>query len=103
MLQYGICSTMCVCPSGLGILSTGPQGRLAPKAYQDLAAALAKPNHVLKEVSVTSEVVDAMRAISRAEVPDMPDRIVAATTAYLGVPVSSRDGKIHASNMQTIW
>ena len=29
--------------------------------------------------------------------------IVAATAVYLGVPVISRDGKIRASNLQTIW
>jgi len=33
----------------------------------------------------------------------MLDRIVAATVVYFGVPVISRDGKIRASNVQTIW
>jgi len=36
-------------------------------------------------------------------VPDMPDRIVAATAVYYSVPVISRDGKIRASNVQTVW
>ena len=44
-----------------------------------------------------------MRQVSRADVPDMPDRIVAATGIYFGVPVISRDGKIRASNVQTVW
>jgi predicted nucleic acid-binding protein len=44
-----------------------------------------------------------MWRVSRADVPDMPDRVVAATALYLGVPVISRDGKIRASNVQTIW
>jgi predicted nucleic acid-binding protein len=44
-----------------------------------------------------------MRNVSRAAVPDMPDRIVAATAVYFGVPVLSRDGRICASNVQTVW
>ena len=44
-----------------------------------------------------------MRQVSRAEVPDMPDRIVAATSIYFAAPVISRDARIHAANLQTIW
>ncbi len=44
-----------------------------------------------------------MKQVPRADVPDMPDRIVAAMAVYIGVPVISRDGKIRASNVQTIW
>jgi PIN domain nuclease of toxin-antitoxin system len=33
----------------------------------------------------------------------MPDRIVAATALYFGVPAISRDGRIRASNIQTVW
>ena len=49
------------------------------------------------------EIVDAMRKIPRAAVPDMPDRIVAATALYFGVPVISRDHRIQSSALQTIW
>jgi PIN domain nuclease of toxin-antitoxin system len=44
-----------------------------------------------------------MLNVSRAEVPDMPDRIVAATDIHLGVSVISRDGNIRASSVNTIW
>ena len=33
----------------------------------------------------------------------MPDRIVAATAVYFAVPVISRDGRIRASNIRTVW
>ena len=39
-----------------------------------------------------------MQQISRDDVPDVPNRIVTATTPYLGVPVISRDGKIAAED-----
>jgi predicted nucleic acid-binding protein len=44
-----------------------------------------------------------MQQVSRDDVPDMPDRIVAATALYLGVPVISRDGKIRAANVPSVW
>jgi predicted nucleic acid-binding protein len=44
-----------------------------------------------------------MRHVPRTAVPDMPDRIVAATAVFLGVPVISRDGRIRAANLRTVW
>jgi PIN domain nuclease of toxin-antitoxin system len=76
---------------------------LPANAYTDLKAALADPDHVFKEAPFTEAIVDAMRQVPRAEVPDMPDRIVAATAVYYGVPVISRDGRIRSSNLQTVW
>jgi PIN domain nuclease of toxin-antitoxin system len=58
---------------------------------------------VLEEAPFTAEVVQAMRRVPRDAVSDMPDRIVAATAVYLGVPVISRDGRTRASNVQAIW
>jgi len=50
-----------------------------------------------------ASIVQAMRQVSRAEVPDMPDRIVAATAVYFDVPVISRDRRILAASLKTIW
>lgn len=44
-----------------------------------------------------------MRQVPRDQIPDMPDRIVAATALHFGVPVISRDGRIRASSIQTLW
>jgi PIN domain nuclease of toxin-antitoxin system len=79
------------------------KNRLPPSAFDDLRVALNNPNHVLEEAPFTAEVVEVMRQISRAEVPDMPDRIVSATAVFLGVPLITRDGRIRASNVQTVW
>jgi|SRR5579871_2888060 len=77
--------------------------RLPHNAYDDMKAALADAEHVFREAFLTVEVVDAMHQVPRNQVPDMPDRIVAATAVYLGVPVISRDGRIRGSHLQTIW
>jgi PIN domain nuclease of toxin-antitoxin system len=79
------------------------KNRVPANAYADLRTALADPDHVFKEVPFNGEIVDAMLLVPRAEVPDMPDRIVAATAAYFRVPVISRDGRIRASNILTVW
>jgi len=68
------------------------KNRLPASAYADLQAALRDPDHVLQEAPVTVEIIDAMLEVPRVAVPDMPDRIVAATAVYFGVPVISRDG-----------
>ena len=46
---------------------------------------------------------DSLEQIKRADVPDMPDRIIAATALHLGYPLVSRDGKIRASGILVIW
>src|ERR1039458_8172913 len=79
------------------------KNRLPASAFDDLQGALDNPKHVFKEAPFTRDVVKAMQQVSREDIPDMPDRIVAATAVYLGVRVISRDGKIRASNVQTIW
>ena len=45
----------------------------------------------------------AVAEISRAAVPDMPDRIIAATARRHGLPLVSRDRKIRACGIETIW
>jgi len=48
-------------------------------AYDDLKKAIADPEFVVEEAAFTADIVDAMRLVSRDEVPDMPDRMIAAT------------------------
>lgn len=46
----------------------------------------------------------AMRAIPRSAVPDMPDRIIAATAHQLGLSLITRDAKIHSAGVvSVIW
>ena len=48
-------------------------------------------------------VADVLEFVSRSEVPDLPDRIVAATVAALPVPLISRDRRVRGSRVETIW
>jgi PIN domain nuclease of toxin-antitoxin system len=79
------------------------KGRLPPPAFGEILKALGDPEHVFTEAAITSGVVQAMRQVPRAEIPEMPDRMIAATAVYFGVPVISRDKRIQSANLSTIW
>ena len=79
------------------------KNRLPAAAYDDLLQAVNSPSHVFTEAALTAEVVESMRRVLRSDVPDMPDRIVAATALYFKVPLISRDTRIRAANLDTIW
>jgi predicted nucleic acid-binding protein len=79
------------------------KGRVPQQAFDELRSAVSDSDHVFTEAIVNSLVGDAMARVRRSDVPDMPDRIIAATALHLGVPVISRDGRIRASIVRTIW
>lgn len=55
---------------------------------------LANESSGLALVNLTTEIVDTLSTIPRDTVPDMPDRIIAATAKYMGLPLITRDAKI---------
>ncbi len=77
--------------------------RLPVAARARLIEALDDPTTPCVLAPLDRTVADALVFVSRSEVPDLPDRIVAATAAALRTPLISRDGKICASQVQTIW
>lgn len=79
------------------------KGRLPATVSEKLQAELADPETALTVVPLDTLVCQALTRVARSEVPDMPDRIIAATAVHLGLPLISRDGKIRASNVPTIW
>ena len=79
------------------------KGRVPTHAYEYLMQAISNSEHVFTEAALTQDVVQAMRRVSRQEVPDMPDRIIVATAVYFGVPVISRDRRIRSAALQTVW
>lgn len=79
------------------------KGRLPAEAYDLLCRALADPENVLTEAALTSSVVESMRRVSRNQVPDLADRIIAGTALFFGVPAISRDRRILSADLETIW
>ncbi len=54
------------------------------------------------EIVVDRPVILAMRAVDHMQVPELPDRVIAATAVRLGLPLISRDRKIQTSRVTTI-
>jgi PIN domain nuclease of toxin-antitoxin system len=79
------------------------KARIAPATFERILATLQDPLKVFVEVPLTSLVVSHMQSIPREQVPDLPDRVIAATALQNGVPVISRDNRIQAAQLQTIW
>jgi PIN domain nuclease of toxin-antitoxin system len=68
-----------------------------------VVAALDDPATPCRLAPLDRSVADALVLVSRDDVPDLPDRIVRATAFASGLPLVGRDGKIHASHIQTTW
>ena len=54
-------------------------------------------------VNLTADIVNVLATIPRNDIPDMPDRIIAATARYLGLALINRDAKITLSGISVIW
>ena len=79
------------------------KGRIPGNALNDLHAATADPRAVLQHVPLDENIAMKMAEVPRQDLPDLPDRVIAATALFHGVPVLSRDGRIRSSQVQTIW
>lgn len=79
------------------------KGRVPAIARERLVRALDDPATPCRLAPLDRAVADALEFVSRDEVPDLPDRIVSATAVALRAPLVSRDGKIRASQVETIW
>ena len=79
------------------------KGRLPEAALERLEASLADPDSLIVIAVLDLGVAQKVRKISKADVPDMPDRIIAATALHLGLPLITRDTMIQASIVPTIW
>src|SRR5437870_1939134 len=72
------------------------KGRLPPSFLGTIIKNIDTPNSAFVLVPVDLEVAKTLPQIPRINVPDMPDRIIAATALYLSVPLVTRDAKIRA-------
>ncbi len=85
------------------IVYLSEKGRISPLTLERLLTAVDTTNAVLTEVPFDRDIAEALHLVERTQVPDLPDRIIAATALHLEVPVISRDSKIKLSSVSTIW
>jgi PIN domain nuclease of toxin-antitoxin system len=79
------------------------KARIQREALRRVLAAFDEPGAVLRELPLDRATVAVMPMIDRDEVPDLPDRIIAATAQLYEVPLISRDRQIRVSTVETVW
>lgn len=77
--------------------------RIPAETIPLLEESLRQQPSLLEIVPLTQSIALTVRQVPREQVPDLPDRIIAATALHLSVPLVSRDRKIRLSDVTTIW
>lgn len=79
------------------------KGTITEDTFQDLVNSLLDDTTAPTVIPLGLDVARTLMQVPRSMVSDMPDRIIAATALYLDLPLITRDRKIQASNIQSIW
>ncbi len=80
------------------------RGRIPVLVLKRLLPSLNQPNSEIVIAPLDQAISLAIQQVDRAIVPEMPDRIIAATALCLDCPLVTRDHKIQAFNgITTIW
>ncbi len=79
------------------------RGTVARERYSYLTQTLRDGTSAFRVIPVTTRIADSIRKIPRDVISDMPDRIIAATALLYSLPLITRDEKIRASKVRTIW
>jgi PIN domain nuclease of toxin-antitoxin system len=80
------------------------KGKIKASVLPRLLAEIDELEPIIEIVPIDRLLTDELAAIPRAVVPDMPDRIIAATALLLNLPLVSVDAKIRGlSNVVTAW
>ena len=79
------------------------RGRLPLEALRRLETAARATASGLLVQSVDEALAEAVSKVPRDSAPDMPDRIIAATALHLGLPLVTRDSRLQAAGIETIW
>jgi len=79
------------------------KGRISPDMKSMLNEELKSAESGLVLADLNADVADQTANVLREDIPDLPDRVIAATALALNLPLISRDRKIVLSGLETIW
>lgn len=79
------------------------KGTITEADYGTVITTLKDSTTVLTLAPLDLDSADSLSLIPRAIVPDMPDRIIAATALHLGLPLVTRDSRIRTSSVTVVW
>ena len=81
----------------------GGQEPVADKCVAKATSGTERSGIWLEVIPLDRDIAETVAQIPLTMVPDMPDRIIAATALFLKLPLVTRDHKIQAAEIQTIW
>jgi PIN domain nuclease of toxin-antitoxin system len=79
------------------------RNRISLDALNLLESALKDPSSGMVVAPLDLATASAVGRVPRDAVPELADRIIAATALQLDVPLVTRDARIQASGIRTIW
>ena len=80
------------------------KGKFSQQTLNRSMQYLKLPNSSFLTQNLTEDIAQTLAQIPRSIVPDMPDRITAATALHLKLPLITKDSRIRAlQNIKTIW
>ncbi len=103
--DHGICIIWIptICLIEMIYLCEKPKQLISQAMVKNLLEQL-KPDTSYRTVALTKEIVLASIKIPRSLIPDMPDRIIAATALFLNCPLITLDNQISKyAAIDTVW
>jgi PIN domain nuclease of toxin-antitoxin system len=80
------------------------KGKIKPSILPQVMAEIDHPQPILEVIAIDRDLSDQPALIPRVTVPEMPDRIIAATALLSNLPLVTADNKIRAlTNVLTVW
>jgi PIN domain nuclease of toxin-antitoxin system len=79
------------------------RGRIPAALRQLVLDTARRPDAGIRLAPFDVHCAEALVRVPRDAVPDMPDRMIAATAIHLNLPLVTADHRIRASGMSTIW
>jgi len=77
--------------------------RLPQAALEELKHGLQDPLAAIQVLPVDSSLIETLERIPRGSVPDMPDRIIAATAFQRDLLLITRDRRLRDCGVHTLW
>ena len=106
-LNTAVSEQNCIYVSAISVVEIAylvERSRLPEEALSLLVDSFSNPDTALEIVPLNLVIALTVRHIPRNVVPEMPDRIIAATAFYLNLPLVTRDIQIQRlTEIQTIW
>lgn len=79
------------------------KNRIPKDALWEMKRALLDPRVGIALIPVDFKTTETLESISRTLIPDMPDRIIAATSLAYNLTLVTRDSRLRNSPIRTLW